>query len=670
MTKLLHTISVIAVLLGCCLQAFAERTNNQKTNVIKVEETELARQATAWHILMQVPLIDYQFGTLLVHGVGEATVMLNGRELKDPLIELTKIRGNQVQEIEIITNPGEQYGSNIQAVIRFRLKITNENDFHIDNQLSAMMTYKMGWIENFTFSGKHEKLSYGGNFSYEKMSFNNRKMDFKQSYLTDPDGSRRVAGRDIGYSHPKKENESFFAGAGIGYQLNANHRIDLSYEYIRKPKGESTTHSSFTEHYGLDSDGYFDSHTILSSDTTFYSFKSATQAKHDVAINYRGKIGSWRLAGNAWMFWQGDTSLSRRMSKEQFTSISKFSRNEYCRDIKIVATHGIGNGKFGIGGESKYVEQENEKDDEMRQNDRIHALLKERNISAFANMDQTFGAVTSHLGFRLENVVFRYNPYHDDEIIYAVMQQENKSELESRSWAILPSTSIKTTIGNVKLSASYDLNCRQPFYRELNITSVEDNMTDPLSTLLKREYDHIVQLKGAYNILNASIKQVHYTRPLFSGAKKYNGPSFNAIDYQVILSPKFGNWQSSLSTTLHQQWLEMNTTKGDFINKPQCYISWRNSLSLPYNFLLTLSADYISKGTNRNINTYSSTYNVDAKLQSNFFHEHLELSISIFNLLKSKCTDVTKYDNSTDGKNTGSKEWAPRTGVFSARYKL
>jgi len=75
-----------------------------------VRDTAEARSTTTTDILARIPSVEVQAdGTVRLIGAGSATLLIDGRRVADPQTQLRNMTGNQIERIEVLTNPGAQF---------------------------------------------------------------------------------------------------------------------------------------------------------------------------------------------------------------------------------------------------------------------------------------------------------------------------------------------------------------------------------------------------------------------------------------------------------------------------------------------------------------------------------------------------------------------------------
>ena len=93
----------------------------------KVENTILSKAGTAMNVVGLLPgVLKKQDGTLEVLGKGVPLIYINNRKVRN-LDELDRLNSENIKQVELITNPGAEYGASVGAVLK--LKTTgNKND--------------------------------------------------------------------------------------------------------------------------------------------------------------------------------------------------------------------------------------------------------------------------------------------------------------------------------------------------------------------------------------------------------------------------------------------------------------------------------------------------------------------------------------------------------------
>jgi hypothetical protein len=95
--------------------------------VTTIQGTILSQSGTAKEMLAKVPGMTLKGEDLEVLGKGTPVFYINGRKMRDK-DELKRLRSEEIQSVEVITNPGAEYDATISAVVRIKTVISNVQD--------------------------------------------------------------------------------------------------------------------------------------------------------------------------------------------------------------------------------------------------------------------------------------------------------------------------------------------------------------------------------------------------------------------------------------------------------------------------------------------------------------------------------------------------------------
>lgn len=168
------TLRPAAVELGEVVVKATRPATTMKGNalVTNVEGSSLAIAGTANDVLVRVPMVVDNGGTLEVFGKGAPAIYINGRKINDTQ-ELSQLNSTDIKNVEVITNPGAAYAADVKSVIRIRTKPPKgdgfSGSFRTDNGYlrdfrtgnTVDLKYRTGGLEVFANYG----WWYGHNFT-------------------------------------------------------------------------------------------------------------------------------------------------------------------------------------------------------------------------------------------------------------------------------------------------------------------------------------------------------------------------------------------------------------------------------------------------------------------------------------------------------------------------
>ena len=210
-----------AMLEGAAISAVMPKTKLTGEGLqTTVRGSVLENAGTAKDVLSKTPgMIKGQNG-LEVIGKGAPLVYINGRKVTDSS-ELDRLQSNEIQSIEVITNPGVQYDASVGSVVRIRT-IRRQGDgfgfnlFTQDEQSlrwdkgndpfgSLNVNYRTGGVD--IFAG----INYARNTSRQQSDL--EKKTFGKTFLLENKGD--LLAEYLG--------QSLYGTAGVNWQIADNH---------------------------------------------------------------------------------------------------------------------------------------------------------------------------------------------------------------------------------------------------------------------------------------------------------------------------------------------------------------------------------------------------------------------------------------------------------------
>ena len=210
-----------AMLEGAAISAVMPKTKLTGEGLqTTVKGSVLENAGTAKDVLSKTPgMIKSQNG-LEVIGKGAPLVYINGRKVTDSS-ELDRLQSNEIQSVEVITNPGVQYDASVGSVARIRT-IRRQGDgfgfnlFAQDDQSlrwgkgndpfgSLNVNYRTGGVD--IFAG----INYARNTSRQQSDL--EKKTFGKDFLLENKGD--LLNEYIG--------QSLYGTAGVNWQITDNH---------------------------------------------------------------------------------------------------------------------------------------------------------------------------------------------------------------------------------------------------------------------------------------------------------------------------------------------------------------------------------------------------------------------------------------------------------------
>ena len=106
-----------------------------------VAGTILEKAGSVSDALSKIPSLEAERdGAVKVLGRGDAEVYINGRRVQDNS-ELSRLRSDQIQHVDVVQNPGARYAASTKAVVRIKLKKAQGEGISFQDNLSGIYQY-------------------------------------------------------------------------------------------------------------------------------------------------------------------------------------------------------------------------------------------------------------------------------------------------------------------------------------------------------------------------------------------------------------------------------------------------------------------------------------------------------------------------------------------------
>ena len=106
-----------------------------------VAGTFLEKAGTVSDALGKIPSLEAERdGGVKVLGRGDAEVYINGRKVQD-MKELSRLRSDQIQHVDVVQNPGARYAASVKAVVRITLKKAQGEGLSFEDNLGGVYQY-------------------------------------------------------------------------------------------------------------------------------------------------------------------------------------------------------------------------------------------------------------------------------------------------------------------------------------------------------------------------------------------------------------------------------------------------------------------------------------------------------------------------------------------------
>ena len=193
--------------------------------VTTIQGTILGNSGTAKEMLAKVPGMTLKGEELEVLGKGSPVIYINGRKMQDKN-ELKQLRSEEIQSVEVITNPGALYDATVSSVVRIKT-IRHEGDgFGFDLNLGDSQDLIFGQNDpnaQLNLRYRHNNLDLFGMVNYWKWDEVTRFYDTSSFFLPYDHGVKSI----LQDSHSKNHyhDNGIDCNLGFNWQIAEGHSM-------------------------------------------------------------------------------------------------------------------------------------------------------------------------------------------------------------------------------------------------------------------------------------------------------------------------------------------------------------------------------------------------------------------------------------------------------------
>ena len=604
-----------------------------------VAGTILEKAGTVSDALSKIPSLEAERdGGVKVLGRGDAEVYINGRRVQD-MKELSRLRSDQIQHVDVVQNPGARYAASVKAVVRITLKKAQGEGLSFQNSTQFMYQYGGSLNNNLTANYRTGGLDVTGSFwvgtynHYKGLQVND------MLYYVGPDQVTGHSTQEI--RHPW---HAWSPQLQLNYMAGENHTFGAYYKYDRTPSGE-TKGDYLTDMF---------ENGILTERSASDIWQDESIKKHIFNAYYNGKVGQLGVDLNIDGLFD-DTKTPGR-TKETTTAVGAApadrtiesntnSGNNFWAS-KLIFSYPVLKGNLSVGGEYSYNHRTDAYTFQASDYVPVKATdteINEKSAAAFVEYGRQFGKLFAQAGLRYEHLT---NDYFNFGV------KEDEVCRDYGDW--FPTATLSAPIGKMQLSLSYRRDIQRPNYSNLTSSTIYVNRYTYQSgnPYLKPTYTHSLVLNAAYQWANLTVNYGRLknsetmstepfpgsTDPLISLARPINSEEdYNQLSLSLSANPTIGKWHPLWYAFTVFQNYKTPTANGSIktLNDPYVTLVWNNDIELPHSFRLSANAQWATKGDYNNFSITAQRFDLTLGVQRDFNLRRLGMLT-----LDVRCVDV------------------------------
>ena len=622
-----------ALLEGAVSTGMMVKTRVTATSMVtEIQGTVLGSSGSVLEMLGKVPGMVSKGDELEVLGKGSPVIYMNGRKLHD-MNELKQMRSEDVQSVEVISNPGAQYDASVSAVVRIKTVRSEGEGFGFDLNAANNQDLQYGVSDpsaTMNLRYRFRNLDLFASVNYWKWDQISIYDDYVKMYT----------GKDSYVQESAMTNDHYYSSGldyniGFNMQLAENHSVGA--RVVRRETVDAGTYCRTT----TDIIRYDESSGLASSlNDSFQNEKRHSPYDWEGNVYYSGHVGKLGISFNA-------DYLSNR--KDMVCNISDIiDDGEYVERLqegvttsrlaaaKLVLTYPVWKGQLEAGAEATSVERGNSYSITNYPLPASDSKVDENNVSAFASYSFSLpklGSVSA--GLRYEHVGFDYNDLLDGENSMVRYQDE-----------FFPSLSWAGQFGPVHASLAYSLRTSRPGFDDLSdrikyINSFTLLQGDPK---LKNERKQEVGMNARYRWLNLSVSYERLDNALTQMFNIYGEDNMLLVkrsnipqpvrNLLVFLSanPTWGVYSPGWSAGMQKPWAKIADVS---YTKPMFFFTMNNAFRFRHSWQLEANMHIQTKGDYLNFRMTTPSCNLGFVVQKCWLkNDALCLRISVQDVLK------------------------------------
>ena len=614
-TQMLEGAAVTAVMPVTKLTSEGLQTN--------VRGSVLENAGTANDVLAKTPgLVTGQNGIEVI-GKGSPLVYINGRKVTDAS-ELARLQSNEIQSIEVISNPGAQYDATVRSVVRIRTIRRQGDGFGFNLTLSDAQSLRRA---DFNDKTANLSLNYrtGGVDIFTGVNYNTNNI------LQLSDAEKRTTGGSPVFLDQATIDASGFTrnmggSTGINWQIADNHFMGCKVDWGRNLSLKD--HTLITDKVSRDG-VMIDNITTLTEDF----FGDIAPFNIGPNIYYNGTIGGkLNIDFNADYYTNVSTteSVSREtseMTHDASVSTSADSRNRMYA-TKLVLSYPILIGQLQLGTEETFSRRTDKYSLTGIPVPASDASVKEDNIAGFATYAfylPKLGQMSA--GVRYEHVLYDY---------VDALSHQNDIRRSYGNW--YPTVSYANAFGPVQVLLNYSSKVRRPDFSMLS-SAIRYNsryLWQSGNAALQPQTMHDLSLTAVWKFVTLGATYSRVNDAIVTWAVRYNDEGvllvkprnldepFRNLSAFVNLTPTIGPLSLNYTFVAQPQWLTISAPdasepsgirKTSFNDKPLFVAQMFNTLRLKGGWQLELGGEVYSRGYSQNIYLTNVYCDISAAIQ-------------------------------------------------------
>lgn len=624
------------------IQSIGEVTVIGKKPVYKLENgnittsirnTTLSNIGKATDVIKYLPGVWGEGNSVTVLGKGTPVFYINNRRVRNQS-ELTMLKSDNIDNIEIVYNPGSEYDSDIQAIIK--IKTINK----IKESLSGEIETGVLWSEGWKYGGSgslsyHNQKGFDcfGNIEYAdgiiaKSVLNSITKSFtKQAWETNSNIDSEQKGYDLSTK------------VGLSQQFNKYHSAGIQYIYsgtqlnnFLNIQSLNQTNNELSEKVLSDNqrNKHVDNHYLNTYYTGSFNKRWFIDFNLDVVNNIINTISN-------------NTESSNLSNKRNVESDATADNSLYAGKLSVSYQKGIhkligGSSYTNIKSTSYYKEKNNI-------TPQSETETKETTSALFVSYQLKHKKIAIQTGVRYEHTINDYNNFLNT----------NKDQKKYYNF-FLPNIAFSLPVVRTTMSLSYSQTIQRPSFHQLDgsLWYINRFLVSQGNPQLTSMVKHDLTWQVIYKSFRFASTYINQKDPIFRIQKVYNETSsiilqsyenldkYQSINLTASYSPSIKFWNSMLNVSLMQPFFKLDTYNGkQKFNSPMLFLMCNNIFQCSKNCIVRFNFDFVSAGNTFNKHRMNNGWGMDFNIQHSLCKDKFMIRFGIQDIFNTR----SKYES-------------------------
>lgn len=611
-----------------------------------VRGSVLEEVGTANDVLARTPGIIRSQDGLQVIGKGAPLVYINGRKVSD-MTELDRLQSNEIQSVEVITNPGSQYSASVRSVVRIRTVKHHGDGFGFNTGLTDEQSLHSGYNDPSGYLNanyRHDGIDVFAGVNALKYT-SRQESEMSQETFGTP-GFKQEGTLDF-----VQRMANVGANGGLNWQISDNHSLGFRIEGDMNPKVDV---SQIIEEDIFEGGNKVDR---LIAEGRHHN----GNMPYGVSANayYNGRAGKLGIDFNADYYGMRTSQDAHTVEKstmgqdDDVNYLSHSGNSMYA--AKLVLSYPVWKGMLQAGTEDVFSRRNDDYKINSSALPSSDSEVREDNIAVFASY-----------GFYLQKAGQFNGGLRYEHVDYIYDDLKGSDDLSRRYDNIFPTFSYANAFGPVQMQMSYSAKTHRPDFQSLSsaVRYHSRYIYQSGNAKLQPQTNHDLGLNVNWKWLTMVTQYSRIDDAISQWSELYNDKGVvlvhpanldrpvRTLAWFVNAAPSIGIWTLNYTVGVQQQWLRLDmpdpreiTSRREvsFSDKPMFIAQLFNTLRLKNDWQVELGGEFHSKAYSQNAMVTNNYLDVSAAVQKSFFDKTLVLRLE-----GSDLAGLGRYDVMTD----------------------